>query len=155
MLEKKTPIITTEETPFEIGKAQLVFVPESGLAQVGIIATGALVHKAIVAGKELEKKGVKVKVMNLATIKPLDTEAIVSLAKEARCIVTVEEHQIAGGMGSAIAECLSAYYPTPIEFVGVQDKFGQSGTPAELIEHYEMGVSHIIKAVEKVLKRKQ
>ena len=93
--------------------------------------------------------------MNLATIKPLDSEAIVSLAKEARCIVTVEEHQIAGGMGSACAECLGAYFPTPIEFVGVQDKFGQSGTPAELIEHYEMGVSHILKAVEKVLKRKQ
>ena len=155
LAREKTPIITTEETPFEIGKAQLVFVPESGLAQVGIIATGALVHKAIMAARDLEKKGIKVKVMNLATIKPLDTEAIVSLAKEARCIVTVEEHQIAGGMGSAIAECLAEYYPTPIEFVGVQDKFGQSGTPAELIEHYEMGVSHILKAVEKVLKRKQ
>ena len=155
LAREKTPIITTEETPFEIGKAQLVFVPESGLAQVGIIATGALVHKAIIAAKDLEKQGIKVKVMNLATIKPLDSEAIVSLAKEARCIVTVEEHQIAGGMGSACAECLGAYFPTPIEFVGVQDKFGQSGTPAELIEHYEMGVSHILKAVEKVLKRKQ
>jgi transketolase len=155
LAREKTPIITTEETPFEIGKAQIVFTPESGLAQVGIVATGALLHKALVAAKELEKEGIKVKVMNLSTIKPLDGEAIVALAKEARCVITLEEHQIYGGMGSAVAEYLSAYYPTPIEFVGVKDKFGQSGTPAELIEHYEMGVSHIKKAVEKVLKRKQ
>ncbi len=154
LARENTPIITTEDTPFEIGKAQLVFIPEQGLAQVGIIATGALVHKALVAAKDLEKKGVKVKVLNLATIKPLDEEAIITLAKETKAIVTVEEHQIACGMGSAVAECLSANYPVPIEFIGVKNKFGQSGTPAELIEHYEMGVSHITKAVEKVLTRK-
>jgi transketolase len=154
LAREKTPIITTEDTPFEIGKAQIVFNPEQGLAQVGIIATGALVHKALLAAKDLEKEGIKVKVMNLATIKPLDEEAIVALAKEAKAIVTVEEHQIIGGMGSAIAECLAKYYPTPIEFIGVKNVFGQSGTPAELIEHYEMGVSHIIKAVEKALTRR-
>ena len=101
-----------------------------------------------------EKKGIKVKVMNLSTIKPLDEEAVVKLAKETRAIITVEEHQIAGGMGSAVSECLAKYYPIPIEFIGVQNKFGQSGTPAELVEHYEMGVSHIIKAVEKILTRR-
>lgn len=154
LAREKTPIMTTEDTPFEIGKAQIVFLPESGLAQVGIIATGALLYNALLVAKDLEKKGIKVKVMNLATIKPLDEEAIVALAKEARAIVTVEEHQIAGGMGSAVSECLAKYYPTPIEFVGVQNKFGQSGTPAELVEHYEMGVSHIMKAVEKVLTRR-
>jgi transketolase len=146
--------MTTEDTPFEIGKAQIVSTPESGLAQIGIIATGALLHKALIAAKDLEKKGIKVKVMNLATIKPLDATAITALAKETRAIVTVEEHQIAGGMGGAVAECLASSYPVPMEFVGVKNQFGQSGTPDELIEHYGMGVSDIIKAVEKVLTRK-
>ena len=154
LAREKTPIITTEETPFEIGKAQIVFIPENGLSEVGIIATGALLYKALIVAKELEKKGTKVKVLNLSTIKPLDSESIVALAKETRCIVTVEEHQIMGGMGSAVAECLSAYYPTPIEFVGVNDEFGQSGTPDELIERYGMGVEGIKKAIEKVLKSK-
>ncbi|HUC88467.1 MAG TPA: transketolase C-terminal domain-containing protein [Candidatus Paceibacterota bacterium] len=154
LAREKTPIITTTDTPFEIGRAQIVFTPEIGLAQVGIIATGALLYKALIVAHNLEKKGIKIKVMNLSTIKPLDTEAIIALAKETKAIVTVEEHQIAGGMGSAIAECLVQNYPVPIEFIGVKNKFGQSGTPAELIEHYEMGVSHIISAVEKVLKRK-
>lgn len=154
LAREKTPVITTLDTPFEIGKAQIVFTPEQGLAEVGIIATGALLHKALVAAKDLEKKGIKIKVMNLATIKPLDVDAIVALAKETKAIVTVEEHQIAGGMGSAVSECLSANYPALIEFVGVKDLFGQSGTPNELIEYYGMGVSHITLAVEKVLKRK-
>lgn len=154
LAREKTPVMTTEETPFQIGKGQIIFVPEQGLAEVGIIATGALVHKALVCARDLEKKGIKVKVLNLSTIKPLDEEAIVSLAKEAKCIVTVEEHQIIGGMGSAVAECLAKYYPTPIEFIGVNDKFGQSGTPDELIEHYGMGVESIKKAVERVMKRK-
>ena len=154
LAREKTPIITTIDTPFEIGKAQIVFMPEVGIATVGIIATGALVHKAILVASELEKEGTKVKVMNLATIKPLDTEAVIALAKEARAIVTVEEHQVAGGMGSAVAECLSANFPVPIEFVGVQNKFGQSGTPDELIEHYGMGKGAIKDATMKVLKRK-
>ena len=143
LAREKTPIITTEETPFEIGKAQIVFVPEIGIADVGIIATGALVHKAILSAKELETKGIKVKVMNLATIKPLDRDTIIALAKETKALVTVEEHQIIGGMGSAVAECLAQNYPVPIEFIGVHDVFGQSGTPIELLEHYGMGVSHI------------
>ncbi|MCE9517829.1 transketolase family protein, partial [Candidatus Nomurabacteria bacterium] len=151
LAREKTPIITTIDSPFEIGKAQMVFVPEQGLAQVGIIATGALVYKALVVARDLEKKGIKVKVMNLSTIKPLDTDAIIALARETKRIVTVEEHQIMGGMGSAVAECLAQNYPTQIEFIGVKDKFGQSGTPDELLEHYEMGISHITKAVEKLL----
>lgn len=151
LAREKTPIVTTIDSPFEIGKAQMVFVPEQGLAQVGIIATGALVYKALVVARDLEKKGIKVKVMNLSTIKPLDTDAIIALARETKRIVTVEEHQIMGGMGSAVAECLAQNYPTQIEFIGVKDKFGQSGTPDELLEHYEMGISHITKAVEKLL----
>lgn len=161
----KTPVITTAETSFEIGKAQIVW--HSGRAggvgedveiirtQVGIIATGALLHKALVAARELESEGITVTVMNLATIKPLDTTAIIEFAKNTGAIVTVEEHQIAGGMGSSVAECLAQNNPVPIEFVGVADQFGQSGKPNELIEHYGMGVSHIKAAVKKVLARKK
>ena len=154
LVREKTPIITTLETPFEIGKSEIYWLPDTGIAEVGIIATGGLVHNAILAAKKLESRGTKTKVLNLASIKPVDSGAIIALAKETKSIVTVEEHQIAGGMGSLVAEVLAQNYPVPIEFVGVQDRFGQSGTPKELIEHYGMGVSHIIEAVEKVLKRK-
>ena len=154
LAREKTSIITTEETPFEIGKAEIYWMPDVGLADVGIISTGGLLYKALCVAKELEVDGIKIKVMNLATIKPLDIEAIMTLAKECRAIVTIEEHQIIGGIGSAISEVLSQNLPTPIEFVGVLDKFGQSGSPEELIEHYGMGKNAIKEAVEKELKRK-
>ena len=154
LAREKTPIITTEETPMEIGKSQIYWMPEVGLAEVGIIATGALVYRAMLVAKELEGDGIKIKVMNLSSIVPLDKEAVIALAKECKAIVTVEEHQVRGGMGGAVAETLAQNYPVPIEFIGVQNKFGQSGTPDELIEHYGMGVKDIKKAVEKVLKRK-
>lgn len=154
LAREKTPIITTAETPFEFGKAQIFWEPEYGIAHVGIIATGALIHRALLAARELEKKGIKTKVMNLATIKPLDTEAIIALAKEAGAIVTVEEHQVAGGMGSAVAEVLTQHKPVPMEFIGVHDLFGQSGTPEQLIEHYGMGKRKIEEAIIKVLNRK-
>ncbi len=153
LAREKSPVITTEDTPFEIGKAQIVYETD-GIAHVGVIACGALVHNAMKAAQKLEKEGIRVKVMNLATIKPLDVDAIVALARETKAIVTVEEHQVAGGMGSAVAECLAQYLPTPIEFLGVQDQYGQSGTPLELIEHYGMGVKDIISAVKKALDRK-
>ncbi len=152
LAREKTPVMTTDDTPFEIGKAQVFYKGEN--PEVGIIATGALVHKALVAAKELGKEGIQVSVLNLASIKPLDEEAIIAFANEAGAIVTVEEHQIRGGMGSAVSECLSKNRPVPMEFVGVRDVFGQSGTPAELIEHYGMGVSHIKEAVKKVRGRK-
>ncbi|MEK7646718.1 MAG: transketolase C-terminal domain-containing protein [Patescibacteria group bacterium] len=177
LAREKTPIMTTEDTPFEIGKAQMIF--DSRLRQgydgqarsrvgtrdkeqgkketpldVGIIASGALLHKALKVAHELDSHGKKVAVLNLATIKPLDEHAIIKLAHEAGAIVTVEEHQVAGGVGSAVAECLASHYAVPIEFVGVQDQFGQSGKPDELIEHYGMGEKHIKEAVHKVLLRK-
>lgn len=155
LAREKTPIITTEETPLQIGKAEIFWLPDVGLPQAGIIATGSLVHRALLAAKELEAEGIKTKVLNLSTIKPIDTKVIIALAKETKKIVTVEEHQAAGGMGSAVAEILAAHYPVPIEFIGVQDKFGQSGTPDELVEHYGMGKNSIKEAVKKVLKRKQ
>jgi len=154
LAREKTPVITTEETPFEINKAQIFWMPDVGLADVGIIATGALIHRALLAAKELEKEGIKTKVMNLCSIKPIDEDSILKLAKETKALVTVEEHQIAGGMGSAVAEVVAQNYPVPIEFVGVHDRFGQSGTPDELIEHYGMGKDSIKEAVKKVLSRK-
>lgn len=153
LAREKTPIITSEETPFEIGKAQVFFAPPMK-AKVGVIATGALVHKAMIAAKNFAEKGISVKVLNMATIKPLDNEAVIELAKEAGAIVTVEEHQVFGGLGSAVAEVLSQNFPVPQEFIGVKDKFGQSGKPEELLEHYGLGISHIEAAIEKVLKRK-
>lgn len=153
LAREKTPVITTDETPFEIGKGQILYRPD-GLAQVAIIATGGLVSHALRAARDLEKKGVKAIVVNIHTIKPLDTELVITLAKETKAIVTVEEHQIAGGLGGAIAETLAQAAPTPIEFVGVHDEFGQSGTPNELIEHYKMGRDGIIAAALKVIDRK-
>lgn len=151
LAREKTPIITTEDTPFEIGKAQIFY--ESANPSVTIIATGALVHKALLAAKQLETEGVGTIVLNLATIKPLDEETILNAVKRAPKVVTVEEHQVAGGMGSAIAELLVKHTPVPQEFVGVQDEFGQSGTPDELIEHYHMGQKGIVDAARKVLSR--
>ncbi len=154
LAREKTPVMTTEDTPFEIGKAQIFYQPETGPAQVGIIATGALVAKALKVAHELEAQNIKVKVMNLATIKPLDEDVIIALAEECGAIVSVEEHQIRAGMGSAVAECLAKNCPVPQEFIGVNDLFGQSGTPDELLEHYGMSESHITSAVKKVLSRK-
>jgi transketolase len=154
LVREKTPIITTDETPFNLNKAQIYWIPDAGIAQVGIIVTGGLMYKALLAAKELEAEGVKTKVMNLATIKPIDVDAVVALAKECKAIVTVEEHQVMGGMGSAVAETLAQNFPVPVEFLGIQNKFGQSGTPEELIEHYGMGKNSIKEAVKKILKRK-
>ncbi|MCX6716381.1 MAG: transketolase family protein [Candidatus Taylorbacteria bacterium] len=151
----KTPIITSQVTPFEIGKARIFFKPKVGIrADVGIIATGPLLYEALLVAKELSEKGKNVKVLNISTIKPLDRDAILLLAHEAKALVTVENHQIAGGLGSAVAECLATEYPVPIEFIGVHDAFGQSGTPAELIKHYSMTKKDIIQAVNKVVLRK-
>lgn len=162
LAREKTPVITTQETPFEIGRAELFWDSEKSGAEsasnkkpeVLIIATGALVHRALVAACDLEKSGIGVNVLNLSTIKPLDEKTIVEQARRTGAVVTVEEHQISGGMGSAVAECLAKNFPAPIEFIGVNDLFGQSGKPEELIEHYGLGVEAIKKAVNKVLRRK-
>ena len=133
LAREKTPVMTTNESPFEIGKANVYFDPPKGMPDVAIVATGALLHKALIVARDLEKEMIGVRVINLATIKPLDEKTILRAAKDAKAIVTVEEHQIAGGMGSAVAEFLSGIYPVPIERIGVRDQFGQSGTPEKLI----------------------
>lgn len=154
LAREKTPVITTEETPFEIGKAEIFWIPDVGIAEVGIIATGPILYEVLWAVKMLEQEGIKTKVMNLATIKPLDEEAIVKLAKETKCLVTIEEHQVKGGMGSSVAETITQNYPVPIEFVGINDRFGQSGKPEELIKEYKIDREAIRNAVKKVLARK-
>ena len=151
---EKTPLITTRETPFELGKAQIFWSPEVKPREVVIFATGPLVHNALLAARELEKENISIVVVNVHTVKPLDEKTIVRFARECGTVVSVEEHQVAGGLGSAIAELLAREAPSPIEFVGVHDSFGQSGTPQELIEHYGMGVSHIVKATQRAISRK-
>ena len=154
LAREKTPVITTEETPMQLSKAEIFWMPDVGIAEVGIIVTGELTYRALLAAKELEAEGIKTKVMNLSSIKPIDVNAIIALARETKKIVTVEDHQVAGGMGSAVAEVLAKNYPVLMEFVGVQNKFGQSGTPEELIEHYGLGKDSIKKAVKRLLARK-
>ncbi len=154
LAREKTPVITTVDTPFEVGKAQLVFGDMDTKSDVGIIATGALLYRALKVADGLEKDGMKVKVLNISTIKPIDVEAVINIAKSCGAIVTVEEHQIIGGLGSAVSEVLVQNLPTPQEFIGVKNKFGQSGLPNELIEHYEMGESHIKDACLRAVKRK-
>lgn len=154
LAREATPIVTVEETPFTIGKAQLFFTPREGVpVRVGILVTGSLVHNALRAAKMLEAEGIGAKVLNVPSVKPLDQEAVLMLAKETGAIVTVEEHQQRGGLGSEVAEFLSRTLPTKQEFIGVDDQFGQTGTPDELIEHYGMGVSAIITATRKVIAR--
>ena len=117
------------------------------------MATGGLVYNAIMAAKQLEGEGIAAEVWNIPSIKPLDEVAVLEVAKRVGAIVSVEEHQQKGGLGGAIAEFLAQNHPTKQEFIGVADKFGQSGTPLELIEHYGMGISAITLAADKVINR--
>lgn len=148
---EKTQSMTAAESPFSWGKANLLWLGEN--PQVAVFATGPLLHNALLAAKQLEQE-IAVSVTNIHTIKPLDTQAIVAAAKNAGAVVTVEEHQIAGGLGSAVAEVLAKEFPVPMEFVGVHDQFGQSGEMSELVLHYKMGPADIADAIRKVHGRK-
>mgnify|MGYP001606468024 FL=1 len=147
---EKSPIFTTEKTPFEIGKA---IVLREG-KDVTIVGCGILLYNVLVAAEELSKEGINVEVINSHTIKPLDAETILNSVKKTNAVVSVEEHQIMGGLGSAVVETLSQHFPAPQEFIGVRDRFGESGEPDELIEAFGMGVKDIKAAVLKVIKRK-
>ncbi len=150
---EKTPIMTTKETHFSPGVAEIFW--QGKKPEVLIIGCGPILHNALLAAKELEEEGIGSVVLNCHTIKPLDEKQIIELAKKYKAIVTVEEHQVAGGLGGAVAECLAKNCPAPIEFIGMQDVYGESGKPTELIEKYGMGVDDIKKAIKKVLKRKK
>lgn len=152
LAREKTPVMTTEHSPFLIGKANIWCRPEKPKA--AIIGCGPVLHNAMEAAEELAKEGIEVSVTNLHTIKPLDGETLAELAREAGAVVTVEEHQRKGGMGSAVAEFLAENYPVPMELVGIDDQFGQSGTPEELMKHYGLGAGTIKTAVHHVIKRK-
>ncbi|MDP9104580.1 MAG: transketolase family protein [Candidatus Eremiobacteraeota bacterium] len=147
----ESAVVTTQDTPFELGKAQTF--REGG--DVAVIACGILVYTALIAAEELAKDGIQCRVVNNHTIKPMDEAAVVAAAADCGAVVTVEEHQVQGGMGSRVAEILAEQHPVPIQFVGVHDRFGQSGSPQELIEEYGMGATAIAAAVKRVLARKR
>ncbi|KKQ24971.1 MAG: Transketolase, central region [Candidatus Woesebacteria bacterium GW2011_GWA1_37_8] len=148
-----TPIMTTEKTPFEIGKAYEFW--QSKNPQVVIIATGPLLYEALVAAKELKENGIEVLVINNPTIKPLDEHTLIRAARTCGAVVSVEEHQVNGGLGGALSELFAKNFPVPMEFIGVQDSFGESGNPDELLEKFKLKSSNIIDAVKKVIARKE
>jgi transketolase len=143
------PIFTKEED-FVLGKAQVF----SEGTDVTIFACGHMVWQAIQAGIQLEEKGISVEVINLHTIKPLDEEAILRSIRKTKCAVTAEEHNVLGGMGDAVAQVASRHFPIPIEYVGTNDTFGESGTPDQLLEKYGLTPAHIVEAAEKVISRR-
>jgi transketolase len=144
------PIFTPDDTTFEIGKADVIFEG----SDVSIIACGHLVWKAIEAAQELSKEGIDVEVINMHTIKPLDKDAILRSVKKTGCVVTAEEHMLNGGLGDSVAQVLSRHLPTPQEYVGVNDTFGESGTPDELMAKYGIDTKDVVAAVKRVIARK-
>ena len=142
--------IFTSNLPFEIGKAQ--FFSEG--TDVSIFACGHMVWKAIEAGKILEEKGISVEVVNIHTIKPLDADAILKSIRKTKCAVTVEEHNVIGGLGDSVAQVAAKNFPVPIEMIGTNDTFGESGTPTQLLQKYGLDTPNIVEAAEKVMKRK-
>ncbi len=155
---EKSPVFTTPETPFEIGRAITLRSTSNSSGRLShdcaIIGCGMLLYNALVAAEELSKEGIECMVVNSHTVKPIDEAAIIEAAKNCGCIVSVEEHQVNGGLGSALAEVLSRNYPVPQEYIGVQNRFGESGNAEELIENLGMGVASIKEAVKKAISRK-
>lgn len=152
LAREATPVMTTEDSPFKIGRAEVFW--ESKDPQVTIVVCGPLLYEALLAAKKLKKVEIEVEVINCHTIKPIDERLIILAAKKSGAIVTVEEHQIAGGLGGAVAEVLAGNFPVPIEFVGMPDTFGESGKPDELLKKYKMKPDDIESAVKRVIKRK-
>jgi transketolase len=145
----KVPIFIPEDQEFIIGKALML----SEGKDVSIFATGHMVWKAIEAGQALAEKGISAEIINIHTIKPLDEKAVLESAAKTKCVVTAEEHQMAGGLGESIAQLLARHNPTPIEFVAVNDSFGESGTPDQLMTKYGLDSVNIVEAAEKVVAR--
>ena len=156
---EKTPVFTTEDTPFEIGRAEVLWDSmlnaKLQMLNVAIFACGPLVYEALLAARELEKSRIGSAVINCHTVRPIDEQKIIKYAKIAGAIVSVEEHQINGGLGSAIAEVLTRNYPVPMEYIGMPNRFGESGEPDELLEKYKMKSADIVSAAKRVISRKQ
>lgn len=151
LAREATPIVTTADTPFTFGKAE---VYRQG-ADVTIVATGTMVYQALAAAQQLAKDSIEAEVINAAVIKPLDSYTIIASVRKTGAVVTAEEAQITGGLGGAVAEVLGEQYPAPLTRIGVQDEFGQSGTPTELLKHYHLTAIDIVRAAKHVIKRKQ
>lgn len=145
------PVVTDESTPFAIGKANVMRDGKDAT----VIACGVMVAEALAAAEELAKENISVRVVNMHTIKPLDLDMVLTCAKETGAIVTAEEHQVSGGLGSAVAEALVQGVPVPVEMVGVRDSFGQTGKPDELMQFYKLKAVDVAAAVRKVIQRKQ
>lgn len=139
LAREATPVITTGDTPFEIGQA---YVMEPG-EDITIIATGTMTYQALAAVEGLFKDGISAEVVHVPTIKPLDAETILKSVRKTKAVVTAEEGQIAGGLGGAVAELLADVYPVPVKRIGMQDRFGESGAPSELLEHFGLDAKHI------------
>lgn len=150
LAREKTPVMTTQETPFEIGKAYEMYRSEKP-PKVALIGCGPVLHSALNAARVLDADGIGAVVLNVHTIKPLDEERVVSLARECGAVVTIEEHQVTGGLGGAVAEVLARHAPTPMRFVGVHDRFGQSGEPSELLAEYGIDEEHVVKMVQDLI----
>lgn len=153
----KVPTITSENTPFQIGKAEILYDPSTGsgrFADVAIIACGQMVYKALLAAKELETHNISARVINCHSIKPLDEKTIIQAAEDCGAIVTAEEHQMNGGLGGVVAEVLSQNFPVPLKIIGVSDSFGESGKPNELMDKFGLTKQSIISAAIYVITRK-
>ncbi len=156
---EKTPIMTTDETPYTPGKAEVFWLPGNGSArapkaEVLIVGCGGLLYNALLAARMLEEEKIGAIVLNMHTVKPLDEKKLVEFAKKAGAVVTVEEHQVHGGLGGAVAETLARVAPTPVEFIGMQDTFGESGAPDALIKKYLMEPKDIVAAAKRAIRRK-
>lgn len=148
---EKVPTVTSEDTPFEIGKA---YCCREG-SDVAIIACGSMVYESLVAADKLKEEGISAAVINNHTIKPIDQETIIEAAQKTGAVVTVEEHQVMGGMGSAVLEVLAQNYPVPVKMIGVMDRFGESGEPDILMKKFGLTSDNIVKTVKDVLKMKK
>ena len=151
LLRNPLPIIHDENYNFEIGKGEIL---RNGKDAV-IFATGALVHESLQAAEILDKDGIDIYVVNVHTIKPIDEKLIISLAKKTNCVITAEDHNIIGGLGSAVAEVLSENYPCIMKRIGMEDCYGESGKPAELYDKYGLSAKHIVAKAKETIKKKK
>jgi transketolase len=150
LARENAPVITTDKSPFSLSKAQVLRLGKD----ITIVACGNMVYQALVAAESLSKKGIEAEVINAAVIKPLDTITIVASARKTHAVLTVEEAQVAGGLGGVVAETLSDHYPVPMKRIGLLDRFGESGTPEELLEFFGLTAPHIVTGALDLIKRK-
>ena len=151
LAREATPVITTDKTPFEIGKA---YVYEKG-ADITLITTGTMTYQALLAAEQLFKDGIEAEVVHVPTIKPLDAETILKSVRKTGCVVTAEEGQVIGGLGGAIAELLAENFPAPMKRIGMLDRFGESGEPNQLLEHFGLDAKHIRLAAHHIIDKKK